>query len=265
MKQNINIEAEGNELIKLIPNIKELSKRSGIYIIKCILNNKCYIGSSINIRRRYREYHSDFKNRKSHNQYLQNSFLKYSLANFTFDVLEFCNKEVLIDREKHFINMIKPEYSIDYEVTSNRSSLKSKEYSIKRRKILKDIKKEKGEIALLRKIPFHGEFAGNSKLKEKEVIEIIKLINLNKDDKFIADIYNISREAISKIRHGKNWKHLNYLIKIKTSNKNNYNNKEIVDEVRELSKIKTIKEISTLLNKNYQVIYNIVKRRTYEK
>ena len=74
MKQNINIEAEGNELIKLIPNIKELSKRSGIYIIKCILNNKCYIGSSINTRRRYREYHSDFKNRKSHNQYLQNSF-----------------------------------------------------------------------------------------------------------------------------------------------------------------------------------------------
>lgn len=265
MKQNINIEAEGQELINLIPNIKELSKKSGIYIINCTLNNKCYIGSSVNIRRRYREYHSDFKNRKCHNQYLQNSFLKYGLNNFTFNVLEFCSKESLIEREKHFINIIKPDYNIDYEITSNRESLKSKEYSLKRREILKNIKKEKGEIALLRITPFNGEFAGNAKLKEKEVIEIIDLINSNKDDKFIANKYNVSREIISKIRHGKNWKHLNYLIKIKTSNKNNYNNKEIVDEVRELSKTKTAKEISILLNKNYQVIYNIIKEKTYEK
>ena len=265
MKQNLSIEAEGSELIKLVPDIKIISKKSGIYIIKCLITGKCYIGSSINLRRRYREYHSDYKNRKCHNKYLQNSFDKYKLNNFSFDVLEFCEASELIDKEKYYIYTNKPDYNLDYEIVSNRDSLKSIEYSSKRRKILEQTKKDRGEIALLRKTPFHGEYAGNSKLEKKDVLEIIKLINDNKDDFFISKIYNISRESISRIRQGKNWKHLNHLILIKNSNRNFYDNSEIVEKVRELSKIKSVKEISMIFNKNYQVIYNIIKGKTYAK
>lgn len=265
MNRNLNIEAEGSELINLIPNIKTISKKSGVYIIRCLVTDKCYIGSSINLRRRYREYHSDYKNRKCHNKYLQNSFNKYKLSNFSFDVLEFCEASELLDREKYYIYINKPDYNLDYEIISNRDSLKSIEYSSKRKEILERIKKDKGEIALLRKTPFYGEYAGNSKLKEKDVLEIIKLINNNKDDQFISKMYNVSREAISKIRHGKNWKYLNHLVLIKQSNKNSYDNNEIVEKVLKLSKTKTVKEISILLNKNYQVIYNIIKRKTYAK
>ena len=53
-----------------------------------------------------------------------------------------------------------------------------------------------------------GEKANNTKLKEKDVIEILKLLVNNYKIKDIADKYNISTSCVSDIKHKRNWKYL---------------------------------------------------------
>lgn len=38
--------------------------------------------------------------------------IKYGHSNFILEILEYCNKEELICREQHYINLLKPEYNL---------------------------------------------------------------------------------------------------------------------------------------------------------
>src|SRR3954466_1889244 len=61
-----------------------------------------YIGSSINIGIRLVD-HLVYNNT---NVYLQNAIKKYGLENFTFAVVEFCDLEVLLQREQHYLDIL---------------------------------------------------------------------------------------------------------------------------------------------------------------
>ena len=80
---------------------------SGLYRIQNIINNKIYIGSSININNR--EYkHFWMLNKGIHdNQYLQNSYTLYSKNSFVFECIEFCNEKSLIEKENYYISLYK--------------------------------------------------------------------------------------------------------------------------------------------------------------
>jgi group I intron endonuclease len=80
---------------------------SGIYRIQNIINNKIYIGSSININNR--EYkHFWMLNKGIHdNQYLQNSYTLYGKNSFVFECIEFCNEKSLIEKENYYISLYK--------------------------------------------------------------------------------------------------------------------------------------------------------------
>jgi group I intron endonuclease len=43
---------------------------------------------------------------------IQRALLKYGYSNFTLDILEYCELDVLIEREEYYINLLKPEYNI---------------------------------------------------------------------------------------------------------------------------------------------------------
>ena len=62
--------------------------KSGIYSIKNILNNKTYVGSSINLKKRKREHFYQLRKGTHSNKHLQNAFSKYGETNFEFAVLE---------------------------------------------------------------------------------------------------------------------------------------------------------------------------------
>lgn len=79
----------------------------GIYKIENIVNNKVYIGQSINIYERWLAHKRDLRNNKHHNYYLQNSYNKYGENNFTFEIIETCKEEVLSEREFYWINSFK--------------------------------------------------------------------------------------------------------------------------------------------------------------
>ena len=83
-------------------------KQSGIYSIKNNINNKIYIGSTIDIGRRWANHLNELRRGCHHNTYLQNAVEKYGLENFSFTVIEFCDKQDLISTEQFFIDSYKP-------------------------------------------------------------------------------------------------------------------------------------------------------------
>ena len=76
----------------------------GIYMIKNKVNNKAYIGQSINIESRWYHHKKDLSNNSHGNTHLQNSWNKYGESNFEFTVLEECTKEELNDKEIYLIS-----------------------------------------------------------------------------------------------------------------------------------------------------------------
>ena len=77
--------------------------KSGIYKITCSENNKVYVGQAINIQDRWKTHIQCLNRNKHHNIHLQRAWNKYGENNFKFDVIEYCEKEDLNDKEIYWI------------------------------------------------------------------------------------------------------------------------------------------------------------------
>lgn len=85
----------------------------GIYIIECLLNGKWYVGSSKNIKGRWKQHLRRLRKNTHHNIYLQRSFNKYGEDAFRIITLEEVSyPEDLLPREQHYIDLLSPEYNI---------------------------------------------------------------------------------------------------------------------------------------------------------
>lgn len=86
---------------------------SGIYEIKNTLDNKRYIGSSVNIDKRWGEHRSQLNTNKHCNAHLQRSWNKYGDKPFEFKLLEQCEpiRDTLLSIEQKYLDL-EPEYNI---------------------------------------------------------------------------------------------------------------------------------------------------------
>lgn len=78
----------------------------GIYKITNNINEKSYIGQSVNIAKRW-VAHKAAINKKNEHTYdypLYRAFRKYGVDNFSFEVLEECSHEQLDEKEKYWIS-----------------------------------------------------------------------------------------------------------------------------------------------------------------
>lgn len=141
----------------------------GIYSITNIINNKKYIGQSVNISQRWRAHRTRYQIEDS---YLYRSIRKYGLENFLFEILEECNQENLNEKEKYWIkyfNTTNPEKGYNLTKGGDSSPLKF------------------------------------CKLNEENIEEIYNLLRNGKTQQEIANQFNVTQQIISLINLGEIW------------------------------------------------------------
>lgn len=85
---------------------------TAVYLIKCIINNRLYIGGCKGFRTRKISHRTELKNNIHHSYKLQKDYNKYGEENFVFEILEECNYEILREREQYWMDLLQPYYNI---------------------------------------------------------------------------------------------------------------------------------------------------------
>ena len=82
--------------------------KSGIYLIKNTINNKVYVGSALNIEKRWSLHKSELKEGKHHSFHLQSAWDKYGQQSFKFEILEeVSNPQHLLAYEQIYLDYYK--------------------------------------------------------------------------------------------------------------------------------------------------------------
>ena len=144
---------------------------SCVYIIKNKNNNKIYIGSTINFKKRAQEHKRDLEKNNHINKHLQKSYNKGN--KFTIEILEVCEKEQLILLETNYVLVNKSnDKNIGYNILIPGEMPK-----------FKITEKHKEKMAIARRKKGYDL----SCLRTKEVIEKCRLKKYKKIDVFKKD------------------------------------------------------------------------------
>lgn len=84
----------------------------GIYTIRNTINGRLYIGSSVNIERRWSVHRHNLLAGTHHSRILQNSWNKHGTGAFTFNVLVVLPRGSLLEYEQTLIDHLKPSMNI---------------------------------------------------------------------------------------------------------------------------------------------------------
>jgi group I intron endonuclease len=96
-----------------------MKNECGVYKITSP-SGKFYIGSSVDIRKRWNEHRCRLAGHAGghHNQYLKNAAVKYGIDSLVFEVLELCARKDVREREQFYIDSLKPSYNLSTKVES---------------------------------------------------------------------------------------------------------------------------------------------------
>lgn len=95
------------------------NKNAGVYFIINSVNGHLYVGSSMNLKRRFRDHKNDLLGNRHHNQHLQHAFNKYGLENFCFKVIYYLEDgDNLIEQEQRWLDSLMEEKEYIYNICS---------------------------------------------------------------------------------------------------------------------------------------------------
>nr|AYP41344.1 GIY-YIG endonuclease [Hirsutella thompsonii] len=95
--------------------LKYVKGKAGIYMWTNKLNGgfaQKYVGSTVNLRRRLLEYYNVNRLLIEKSMPIYLSLLKHGYQNFSFTILEFCDIDSLVSREKHFFDVYSASHRI---------------------------------------------------------------------------------------------------------------------------------------------------------
>ncbi|HEY1011337.1 MAG TPA: GIY-YIG nuclease family protein [Herpetosiphonaceae bacterium] len=81
-----------------------IPRRSGVYQILCIANDKIYVGSAVNLAGRWKHHCWELRRGRHFNRHLQNAWNKYGGDNFRFSILELVPRDELHTAEQKWID-----------------------------------------------------------------------------------------------------------------------------------------------------------------
>ena len=186
----------------------------GIYCWTNKINNKKYIGQSIDIERRRQQH---IYSAGKYTTKISQALYKYGLHNFTFEIIETCSPEELDCREQYWIDYydsITNGYNITY-VDENGCNVQ-------------------------------GENNPRTKLTNEEVLDIRNRVHINKEP--LREVYSDYKDKISYDRiwsaaHGETWQNvdMSMIQPIEIDNRGSKNPRAILNE----------KEVLTIRNRVY--------------
>jgi len=102
------------------------------------INNKRYIGSSENLKRKFLKYFNTNYLLSNTSIYICHALFKDGYSNFSLTILEYCEVSELLEREKYWLKLFKPEYNIAQDPTAPMSG---RTHSDASKTIMSDAKK----------------------------------------------------------------------------------------------------------------------------
>jgi group I intron endonuclease len=168
--------------------------KSGVYIIRNVVNGKVYVGSSIQIRKRWNEHRNQLRKHRHPNPILQKAWNRYGEAQFEFGILEEVADVVLLcAHEQIWIERLKAlAGQSGYNVAPHAGSTLGVRPSRKTRRKLSIANKGKRRIKETRRrmsIAFKGRVYGpetraRMSAAKKTPKEQARIIDLNKARKW---------------------------------------------------------------------------------
>lgn len=94
--------------------LKEQRDKSGVYCLMNKINGHAYVGSSINLSSRMRNYLNNtfLKSKSNVNMPIVKALLKYDQSNFALLILEYVEPEYITVRETFYITHVMPYYNV---------------------------------------------------------------------------------------------------------------------------------------------------------
>lgn len=90
---------------------KETKDKSGIYMFTNKLTNDIYIGQSINLANRFKNYFNISYLKHKDSLVISRALIKYGFSNFSITILEYCEISDLVTREQYYFDILKPKYN----------------------------------------------------------------------------------------------------------------------------------------------------------
>lgn len=172
----------------------------GIYKIENKTTGKLYIGSSLDIRKRWVRHLWDLKNNKHHSIILQRAWNKYGKDDFIFEIIEECTIDNLLTLEQKYLDEYLPIYNICPNAGNSYGRRDSMETRLKKRKIA---------LELNLKPPLAPKKSVRAIKDNGEIIEFESISNacffIGKDSSFASSISRAIKRNIK--AYGYKWEY----------------------------------------------------------
>ena len=163
-------------------NSYDIRRDIGVYMIRCIPEDKIYIGSTKqSFRARFSNHCKFLKNNSLGNKQLQEDYNKYGPDNFEFEILGVYPENLTVVYEEEFINKLKPFYNKTKACNNSKTNTGKKFSEEHKNKIREKSKLYRHSIETLENL---------SKLN-KENKSIYKVTNINTKESFTKSFFEL--------------------------------------------------------------------------
>jgi group I intron endonuclease len=238
--------------------------KAGVYKWTNKMNNNSYVGSSKNLRRRLSDYYSFSRLKtvlKRGRSLISDAILKYDISNFSLDILEYCEPNMLTIKEQYYIDLFNPKYNLCKKANSPLGVKRNTLFSINLSKAKRGKKIYKTKINENKVIKFVNVNT-KTKIFLRNIGISVKVFdpsnNLIKEFSSMSDaakFFNVHPSTISRIyKRGKSYDGLTYEFNIKD------NKVGIYDKDHKLINIMdNAKKISLFYNIPKSTLYDYIK------